>query len=527
MADESTGQAEHVNGDHETELDAARREVRDQLAELFGSFDFGTFTAVQSAKGGEHDPVSQLTFKPQGQLSWEKRDELSRHNWLAHNYVKRFAREATRSWVSLRVEGDPEHPLAVAAEQYGRRQKVDLRSTFRHAIQIALDHGDGFGAIGLDEGNTDLSLADKVDLNAVQSLDYINVFDGKNVQGGEQDEDPWSETFKQLVRLDLVPLTEAEQKQKRGRSVDLSRIIHVQSEEDPFNKPWGASVHERLWPIYRLNNIAQSSIELLFYRLVLIVFTSDDFYRQMQSEDPETVRAAREKIQQDLSYLNIWLKSSDEELDVLSMAGSLGNITPLLEFVRDVTSGSLEMGKHLIYGSAAGELTSSEEDTMRFHDVLHGFQEDVLRKEVEWVYTLILAALINSGDEAAQGFGSIDDVSWQLEFNAIRQMTEQERAEIESNHATALSRKTTAITAAFEAAGIGQDEYLSVMESIWGERLSSGTVDEALSEMIEQVPAESQPEMLDALLGRIVQDLSPDAQQKIVKWAERVGTGSA
>ena len=427
--------------------------------------DWGDFADAQgrTSKWGRFDPLARQRFFAGFELTPEEQGKLARHFWLARKVVDRRSRDMTRAWGKVEIRG-PDGPMLTRGVTQAL-ETLDVRGKFRRMIKRELIYGDGMIALGIQEqGEVQITLP--LTPSKITGIEYLKVF-GKaqvEVSSVELDESPASPQFGEIKTYALKPLIPGQPL----RQVDASRVLHYQTRPED-NSVWGISLFEDLYPIFQAIANTDWAVKEVLFQMVYKVFKSEAlFERLMEAEERGDLTAVTNLLSvldTEISVLSTQVLGKDDSLTTLSMTQGAANVKPFFEWNQDMVAGATDMPKSLIFGDAAGALAASAQDTVRWHEIIKGMQENDLREPLHRLIRLLIWA---QGQDPAK-------LDWSWEWTPLDQPSKLQDAEEEQRKANAQAQLMTGLANAVTSGLLALPEARRILTEQTG-----FTLDEAL-----------------------------------------------
>lgn len=354
-------------------------------------------------------------------------EDLYASNSLAKNIVDIPAEDLTRNGWTIKMDDDK-----LQADLESRLKQLDAKGKFKDMFRFSRLYGDGLISLGINTDSATTANLDKpLDPTSVRKVLYLNAFSGKKVTQNMIDEDVFSPTFGQVVKMRIQNNTQqgnnpdANVQQDREYVVDCSRLFHVHNLRFE-GETQGSSLLENIYDPLVVADTALWSVGQLLYDYSFKVFKSPDVEGLTDNEKQEIQYQAGYKFRTEA----LAMISSDESIDKTTT--NTAGVADLLSFVWDYLSGAARMPKSVIKGQEAGTVTGAQYDLVNYYSRVASTQENTLRPYLERLVRLLLQASDEPG-----GALDPDKIDWKIEFNPLWNVDAETDSKIRLNLAQA------------------------------------------------------------------------------------------
>lgn len=360
-------------------------------------------------------------------LSASQLEDLYASNSLAKNIVDIPAEDLTRNGWTIKMDNDK-----LQADLESRLKQLDAKQRFKDMFRYARLYGDGLISMGINTDDaTTANLETKLDPTKVRKILYLNAFSGKKVAQNMVDEDVYSPTYGQVVKMRIENNVssgnnpDANTKHEGEYIVDCSRLFHIQNLRFE-GEIQGSSLLENIYDPLVVADTALWSVGQLLYDYSFKVFKSPDVANLTEKQKQELQYTAGYKFRTEA----LALISSEE--DITKTSTNTTGVADLLSFVWDYLSGAARMPKSVIKGQESGTVTGAQYDLVNYYSRIASMQENSLRPYLERLVRL----LIQASDEPG-GALDPDKLDWKIEFNPLWNVDTETDAKIRYNLAQA------------------------------------------------------------------------------------------
>lgn len=360
------------------------------------------------------DKRTKTAFQARKRLDDDTLRSIYRENGIGKRIIEVPTLAMTRA--GFEVVGDPDKMVQARFEETG------INASIKNLIRWSKLFGGALGVIGADDGQ---KYDQPLDLRRLRNVTHLHVFPRPRVTFTTADlySDPANPKFGQPQFYRIAPLSgrvfvvhESRTVRMDGRPVD--DITRWQ------NWGWGDPVYQSCFEKLRQIGAVFDSAE----------FIVEDFVHGVYSITGMNDMIAEGREKEILTRLDIMAKTTHVSNDKLidkdlegytKVASSVAGLSDLLDrFMASLSADADGIPVTLLFGkSAAGLNATGEGDERNFYDQVAAEQEEYLRPVLERLCELIF--LSQDGY-----FDGQEPENWWIEFNALRQMTDKERADI-------------------------------------------------------------------------------------------------
>lgn len=429
--------------------------------------------------------------------------ELWRGDDLAARVIETVPSEMLRQGFDVRFE-DAELSEVVSS----RWEDLGFVDALWHALAYERGYGGGAVLLGAADGATDL--AEPLDMGRVRSIDWMTALEPRELVPHAYYDNPQAPKYGQPALYKLSPMPQGRSTAgERDVLVHESRLIVFggirvsRRAMRSMEFGWGDSVLTRFYPTLRDFNTACSAAGILVADFAQAVFKMKGL-AEVVAQDKDAVVAAR-MAAVELSRSVARAILIDAEEDFKRETTSLSGLPEMLDRFQVRLAAAADMPLTLLMGqSPAGLNATGESDIRFFYDRVKAMQERKLRKPIERVVKIILAAL-----------GEKEPESWSIHFHPLWQPTDAEQA---------TARYTQAQSdAIYIANGVVSPEEIALARFGSDEYSFNTPIDFKARELLE--PAAPQPIQIgagDAPDADAMGDRLPDVEEaELVDRADR------
>lgn len=362
-------------------------------------------------------------------LSQEYLEGLYDEDFLAGRIVDLPAQEIYREWIDLKAsDEDGETDVDTSTFIMQAMDDLDARSIFAEAETWARLQGGALILMGVDDKQEQ---EEPLDMDNIQSVDWISVVDRWDVNVHEKYTDPLEDKF---GKPKIYSFTSSEASNvgmktadTAGKRIHESRTISfdgvkVSRRRRTQNNGWGNSVLERYYETIRDFQGATSSVMTLLQEFNQGVFKIKGLSDALSSDADNLVRKRLEML--DVSRAVTRAVIVDAEAESFETVGAtVGGMADLYDRMMMTVSAASGIPVTLLFGrSPAGENATGESDIRLFYDHVKAQQETSARRRLEYFISVLLAAKLGPTG------GNVPS-SWGFTWNPLFQETTKEKAE--------------------------------------------------------------------------------------------------
>jgi phage-related protein (TIGR01555 family) len=351
-------------------------------------------------------------FQAENRLNQGTLDVLYRSNGIAKRIIDLIAVEMTREWIS--IENDPERVILSNLES------LDAKRKFTNMIRWSRLYGASLIVIGADDGN---ELDQPLNESAIRSIDFLHVFDRWEVTWTEVDlyNDPTNPSYGLPEKYRITPAHGG-----MGFMVHESRVLRMDGEVLPNrvlerNEGWGDSVLQSCYTELRNLGAAYSATSNIMEDFIQTILTVNNLSDLMETDEGNEIVKKRLEII-DLSRHVCNTIMLDKEESFSKSSSSVAGLDGLIKRFTLALSSVTGIPQTFLMGEApSGLQATGAADIRMFYDMIKSEQEDTLKPVLERLMKLMYL----SKDGPTRG---IEPEDWQIVFNPLWQMSEQEES---------------------------------------------------------------------------------------------------
>jgi len=357
------------------------------------------------------------TFGASSRISQSREllDEMFHGDDIVATICELPAGEMTREWFDLLIqpeEGDRFSDSDTADRVMQELDSLGAQPKFKEAITWARLYGGACIFIGINDGGT----ADQeVDVDNIESVDFLNVMDRFDLLIDERYEDPTKPKYGE-PKIYKVNVGGGRGDGHYGLRIHETRILRFDGvltnrTRRNENSGWSESVITRNLDVIRDFQSSFQGVAHLMTDFSQGVFKIKDLAKMLSSDKDGLVL----KRLQMLDYARSMVRAIplDAEEDFERKGASVSGMAELLDRIMLRLSAATRIPVSLLMGrSPAGMNATGESDTRSFYDHISAQQEWALRPCVEWM----LKVMLNAKNGPTSG---TEPTSWGFEFNPL------------------------------------------------------------------------------------------------------------
>lgn len=358
-------------------------------------------------------------------LTYQDAQELYRGNDLAARAIERLPDDALRRGWRLSVRGDAQVGELVAA----RCDELGVSARLKEAWCWARAYGGAGILLGVDDGRDPALPVDKAN---VRDLKWLTVLDRQELVPASYYEDPRAPKFgePETYRVQATGASAAEV----GRLVHESRVIRfdgvkVSRQQARETQGWGDSVLVRMHETLRDFGIGWGSAAALLTDFAQAVFAMEGLHDAMAAGRDDLVIRRMQLLDMSRSTIRGVLLDSKETFR--REPTPLSGLPELLDRLSNRLAAAASMPVTLLMGqSPAGLSATGDSDIRWWYDGVASAQTNDLRPRINALVELLLRA--KDGPT-----GGVEPETWTVEFNALWELTDTEKATLRKTVAEA------------------------------------------------------------------------------------------
>lgn len=351
-------------------------------------------------------------------------DALYQQDDIAARIINRPAEEMFREGYDIKIAGKTEVDL----KKFGMQlEALGVNKKFEWARKMA----DAYGGAGIVLGIKDGKLPEEpVDLNNIQSVDYLTVLDRfELISNGILDTDLKSLNFGKPLyyRINLSANSSTELNQL----IHHSRIIRFEGVELPRRLAssfdyWGDSKFGRIYNALRNFHSANDSAATIMQDFTQVVLKMKELGQILAQGDDAQLIKRLHLATQTSSILNALVIRDDEEIE--KKTTNVAGLSDLLKSVANRLAAATDIPHTILFGESASGLGATGDSEKRdFYDYIKGRQESEI--------TPLLQQLINYLMLSKKGVFGGKYQEFEIEFRPLWQLSETEQ--IKNKHVQA------------------------------------------------------------------------------------------
>lgn len=396
---------------------------------VLDTFRTDGFKNLITKAGTRRDKREGGTFCPRI-FDRDELDDLYHASPLAARICDLIADDMTREGIKLK---GPSPEVITGVHQ--KFESLNAWSVIADGIRWSRLQGSALVFIGAVDGQTDLS--QPLNLDAIESVEYLEVFDCHELQIKTRDSRGEPVTYAKVMYAD--PSVDAARRVKSpqvGEPIHASRFIRFDGTKTSRrrkrdrNNGWADSVFVRLFNTIRGYESSWVSAEALLQDFAQAVIKIQGLAELMATEGEDKVLARLEMIDTGRSSLRAMILDAENE-DFDRKPTPMSGLPEVLDRFLSRVAGAAEMPITLLFGTSPGGLNATGDSDVRFfYDTVKRKQRRELTQPLEY----LLQIIFRSKDGPSNG---TEPDTWSFAFNPLWQLSDTE---------TAALRKTVAET---------------------------------------------------------------------------------
>jgi len=396
--------------------------------------------------GGANDPMSVTIFQPGFRLSRQELDNIYEFDWISAKVVDIPAQDATRNWITLHHDSDPEKAEAAKKEM----ERWNLQALVAEAETLARLYGGSLLVTGAFDGGApeeEVKVENIRHVNFIHPVDRFMAFPQEHFR--DQNEQRFGEPETYIIHRTRVIGVEQ-------LTTHSSRVVRFDGRYVPpvrrlRNFGWQNPVLTRLYEVIRQFGVSVQSGSSVLQDFVVKKMKIANLQDLIAGGQWEVITSRLALVAREISVNNLAVYGDDEDFE--KMGTPVTGLHKLLELFIDYVSAAADIPRSRLFQNMTGSLGGDPgKNDLRVHyDNISAMQENKLRRPVQQLLDIILAPL---------GFkpGEIT-----FTWNPLWQMSDTEQADIEL--------KTAQKDQIYMGAGVVEPEEVALS------RFSGDTVD--------------------------------------------------
>lgn len=411
------------------------RPVKDStFTNIFARLGMGQMNLTQT----EEYPLERMT------QNYGLLNSLYRGNWIARRIIDTVPEDMCKNWFEITSQVTPDQNDAFN----NAVRKLHIKSQIIEGLRWGRLFGGAAGIMIID-GQQDM-LDEPLDLDSIMPGQFKGLIIADRWNGVYPD----SNLVQDLDDPDFgtpeyYTFSMAETDLAYGIRVHHSRVIRFTGRDLPYVERmsenwWGMSELEHVYTELKKRDSASENIANLIYQANLRIYKMSDLGQTLAATDVQTQRDLYNTLMmQNFLMSNMSLNVMDKEDSMEQQQYNFAGLNDLYElFMLDI-SGAAEIPATKLYGrSPAGLNATGEGDLKNYYDKIRQDQESNLRPILEKLLPVLCVSV----------WGTVPD-DLDFEFNPVRDTSEEERAGL-------IQQSATAIVSVFQAGLISQKTAL-------------------------------------------------------------------
>lgn len=391
-------------------------------------------------------------FVRDNRLTFEGLHQLYRHDDMARRIVDRPAGDMVREWLEVRVgeetseQKDPrtrndarragDKTNAISESVNNGFDVLDAQARFEEAIRFRRVYGGAGILIGANDGSGLNQMREPLREQAIQSIDYLTVFDCRELQVVEYYDNPLAAKFGEPKIYRLMPRAVGFAGLHTLLDVHESRILRFNGwmpsrDQIVYNQGWGESDLNACNDILRDFGLSWESTASLLQDFAQAVYKIAGLADAMASDNEALILKRMKLIEMSRSVIRGVLLDADKE-DFERKPTPITGLPDLLDRFCKRLASAADMPVSLIMGDAPSGLGASGDNNLRFYyDHIAWLQRRIVLPNARRLARLIMLAKSNTATK-----GSPPE-KWQIVFRPLWQLDEVQKSTVRVNMATA------------------------------------------------------------------------------------------
>jgi phage-related protein (TIGR01555 family) len=358
------------------------------------------------------------------ELTPEYAESLYRSSDMAQRIVDTLPNEMTRAGFKVQIEGDEDASEAIE----DRLDTLHVMGVINKALKIARIHGGSAIILGVNDGV--VNLAEPLNIEKVESLDFLTVVDSREMRVFEWYNNPFDKNFGLPSMYQLNPRAMNIVVSEEQRYIHASRIIRFEGSEylravSKQRREWPDSILVRCDSVIKQFESAWSSATALMEDYAQAVFKITGLADAISSDKEGLIQKRYEAIDYFRSSRRAIVIDAEKE-DFQRTNSQMGGLSDVLQQFALRLAASANMPAALLMGQSPAGLNSTGDAELRwFYDQVRANQIAMLKSPLDLLARLVMQEL------------GIKSDNWCIEFNQLWQPTDKELADVRQQVAQA------------------------------------------------------------------------------------------
>ena len=286
--------------------------------------------------GGADDPMTITDFQHGVFLSRGQIENLYEFDWLSGKIIDIRASGATRKWITITTEDDPERAKVAQKEQ----SRWNLQGKTKEAIRLALLQGGSLMVFGVEDGK---DISEPLELKKIREIMFIHVVDRWMAFPQSFDRDRDSPTFGEVELYQIHrPVIGGTQ----TMLVHASRVIRFDGQYVPpirrlRNFGWQNSIIIRKYEALRQYGVAAQAAAATLQDHVLTAVKISNLQELISGGQWDTIHARLQMMSREKSINGLMVYGGDEELTKIGT--DIGRLPELVDNMINIASAASEI----------------------------------------------------------------------------------------------------------------------------------------------------------------------------------------
>lgn len=339
--------------------------------------------SVLTGIGTDRDRVTSAFFYPD-LVPYQTAQNLWRGDDLAARAVEVWPDEMLRRGYRILTAENTEAETAIESHL----ETIGFPEALRMALCFQRAYGGGGILLGANDGSTNWALP--LDVDKVQSLDWVKPYDASELYPSKYYEDPQSAKFMQPshYRIGYMFGSKATSDIHESRFLIFDGIRVTSNYQQSFNGGWGENVLTRLWSVLRGFNIGWAGAWHLLSDFAQGVYKMKGLADGLLKQQDKVI-ARLKAIEMAKSTVRAVVVDADLE-DYTRVATPISGLDAVLDKANLRLAAAADMPVMLLFGQSPGGLGSTGDGEMRaFYARVVAKQSSILRPALLRVISLL------------------------------------------------------------------------------------------------------------------------------------------
>lgn len=373
---------------------------------------------ILTGAGTSADKRSYTRFTAKNLMTEYEIHDLFTDEGLGRKIVTKPVDAMIRSWFSVSGE-DKEIDINIQTIFDDLR----MRKYLKEFLYLNKAYGGAVMVLGIDDGG---KLTDELKEDKINSIEFINNYDRFRIMNRKYDMDKESDTFGDLLSINISPAGGVEFPVHASRCIILEGMF-IPDYVKKLNLGWGISIYQCIYEQLRDIGDTFTSIGHIIESFNTSSVSMKNLLQMIMSGKDDIIKARLNYMDLSKHIMNTILLDADQEV-FTKHAGTLAGLPETLDRQMQFLSAVSGCPVSVLFGrSAAGLNATGENDIREWYDSIDEERKDTLLFTLE---RLIKMCMLCKDYE----FKGKEPEKWFVSFNSLYQRTANEEADLRNKN---------------------------------------------------------------------------------------------